>query len=54
MNEEMTGKCLRQVEHICGHFSVAQIFHNGQPSHGGADHVHFRSVDFNLTKGTTT
>jgi len=19
MNEEITGKCLRQVEHICGH-----------------------------------
>jgi len=31
MNEERTGKCLRQVEHICGHL----IFHNGQPSHGG-------------------
>jgi hypothetical protein len=34
MNEERTGKCLRQVEHIRGHF-VTQIFHNGQPSRGG-------------------
>jgi hypothetical protein len=25
MNEEMTGKCLRQVEHIIGEF-VTQIF----------------------------
>jgi hypothetical protein len=33
MNGERTGKCLRQVEHICGH--LTQIFHNGQPSHGG-------------------
>jgi len=30
MNEETTGKCLRQMEHM-----VTQIFHNGQPSHGG-------------------
>jgi hypothetical protein len=30
MNEERTGKCLRQVEHIHGH--LWQIFHNGQPS----------------------
>jgi hypothetical protein len=29
MNEERTGKCLRQVEHIHGH--VTQIFHNCQP-----------------------
>jgi hypothetical protein len=33
MNEEMTGKCL-QVENIRGHF-VIQIFHYGQPCHGG-------------------
>ena len=33
MNEERTGKCLQQVEHIRGH--LTQIFHNGQPSHGG-------------------
>ena len=32
MNEERTGKCLRQVEQIRGH--LCQIFHNGQPSHG--------------------
>jgi hypothetical protein len=34
MNEESTGKCLRQVEHIRGHF-VTQIFHSGQPCRGG-------------------
>ena len=33
MNEERTGKCLRQVEHICVHST--RIFHSGQPSHGG-------------------
>jgi hypothetical protein len=33
MNEERTGKCLQQVEHIHGH--LWQIFRNGQPSHGG-------------------
>ena len=33
MNEERTGKCLRQVEHIRGH--VTQIFLNGQRSRGG-------------------
>jgi hypothetical protein len=31
MNEERTGKYLRQVEHSF----VTQIFHTGQPSHGG-------------------
>jgi hypothetical protein len=34
MNEERTGKCLGQVEHIRGHFGT-QIFHNGQPGYGG-------------------
>jgi len=34
MNEEMTGKCLRQVEHISWSF-VTQILQNGQTSHGG-------------------
>ena len=29
MNEERTGKCLRQVEHIHGHL------YNGQPSYCG-------------------
>ena len=29
-----TGKCLWQVEHIRGHL-WPQIFHSGQPSHGG-------------------
>ena len=33
MNEERTGKCLRQVELIWSF--VTQIFHNGQQSHGG-------------------
>ena len=33
MNEEKTGKCLRQVEHIL--VIVTQIFHIGQSSHGG-------------------
>jgi hypothetical protein len=33
MNEERTGKCLRQVDHIRGH--LTQIFHNDQSSHGG-------------------
>jgi hypothetical protein len=30
MNEERTGKCLQQVEHIRGH--LWHIFPNGQPS----------------------
>jgi hypothetical protein len=34
MNEERTGKCLRQVEHIRGHLWT-QIFHSSQLSHGG-------------------
>jgi hypothetical protein len=43
MNEERTQKCLRQVEHIV--VIVTQIFHNGQPGHGGDR----KSDDFNLT-----
>jgi hypothetical protein len=38
MNEERTGTCLRQVEHTSGIYPwsfVTQIFHKGQPSHGG-------------------
>jgi hypothetical protein len=38
VNEERTGKCLRQVDHIRGH--LWQIFQNSQPSHGG-DHTIF-------------
>jgi hypothetical protein len=34
MNEERTGKWLRQVEHIRGLFGT-QIFRNCQPSHRG-------------------
>jgi hypothetical protein len=34
MNEERSGKCLRQVEHIRGHL-WPQIFYNGQSSHDG-------------------
>jgi len=33
MNEERTGKCLRQVEYPWSF--VTQVFHNGKPSHGG-------------------
>jgi hypothetical protein len=36
MNEERTGECLRQVEHIPNPWLfVTQIFHNGQLSHDG-------------------
>ena len=35
MNEERTGKCLRQVEHIRGHLICDTEFHNVQPSHDG-------------------
>ena len=33
MNENRTGKFLRQVKHIRGH--LWHMFRNGQPSHGG-------------------
>jgi hypothetical protein len=33
MNEERTGKCLRQVEHIRVHLICDTEFHNVQPSH---------------------
>jgi hypothetical protein len=46
MNEEGTGKCLRQVEHIRGHFwhiySVAL-----KPTHGG-DRSNVENDDFNF------
>jgi hypothetical protein len=47
MNEERTGKCLRQVEHIRGHLwpiysiTVNQVM---------VATVNFRNDDFNLTK----
>ena len=43
MNEERTEKCLRQV--------VTQIFHNGQPSHGG-NRKFFEVMTSTLLKGT--
>ena len=45
MNEERTGKCLWQVEHICGH-----LWHNGQPSHGGDCKI-FKVMASTLPKG---
>ena len=43
MNEERTGKCLRQVEHIRGHYprilfllDMGLVYH---PAHGGNDVV---------------
>jgi len=47
MNEERTGKCLRQGDKYTWSL-VTQIFHNGQPSHGGDRKT--VSDDFNLTK----
>ena len=35
MNEERTGKCLRQVEHISVVICDTDMFHSGQPSHSG-------------------
>ena len=49
MNEERTGKCLRQVEHTPSSF-VRQMFHNGQPSRGGDCKTFEVHDDFNLTK----
>jgi hypothetical protein len=40
MNEETTGKCLRQVEHI-----------RGQPNHGG-DSTTFKVITSTLARGT--
>jgi hypothetical protein len=48
VNEERTGKCLRQVEHICGH--LWHILHNGQPSHGD-DRKIFEVMTSALPKG---
>ena len=50
MNEERTGKCLRQVEHIRDHF-LTQIFQNGQPSHGGGRKI-FEVMTSTFSKGT--
>ena len=49
MNEERTGKCLRQVEHMWSF--VTHIFHNGQPSHGD-DRKIFEVMTSTLPKGT--
>ena len=48
MNEERTGKCLRQVERIRSqNFYAKHIFNNSQPSHDG-DHKSFEVMTLTL------
>jgi hypothetical protein len=50
-NQERTGKCLRQVEHIHAWSFVIQIFHNGQLSHDGDRNI-FEVMTSTLSRGT--